>query len=74
MNDPNNDAPDGELEAASKRFFKLANSIVDLPSEGPMDFIFKMMAHTVNGEFCPCCCPDGDKLWAEARALIGGVA
>lgn len=63
--------PSAEGERLWRESVRIADGIVDLPSTGPMDFIFKMMAHTYNGEHDLGDCPRGEELWAEARALVG---
>lgn len=54
-----------------KLTYDLADSIVDIPSEGPMDFIYKLMAYTYHGEHDLSDTDGGSRLWAEARALVG---
>ncbi len=51
--------------------FKLADEILDIPSEGPMDFIFKLMAYTFDGEHQIDDGDAGEKIWIEARSLVG---
>lgn len=68
---PGMTVPEAELEAVIDDLFDLANAIVHLPSQGPMDFLFKLMGHTVNGQHCPCGCPGHDELMQEAMRWVG---
>lgn len=65
---------DEEHSQLTDTMFGLADDIVDLPSQSPTDFAYKLMGHTLNGDHCSCCCPGHEKLKAEARALIGSAA
>lgn len=71
LSDPVNQTNEMEWQAQTDYLSQLMDAIVDLPSQGPMDFIYKMMGHTANGEHCPCCGSSETKIWAEAYALIG---
>lgn len=51
--------------------YGLADEILDIPSEGPMDFVYKLMAYTFDGQHGIDDGVRGEKIWAEARALIG---
>jgi hypothetical protein len=69
-----NGLSNAELAVETDRLHKMANAIMRLPSDGPMDFIHKLMGHTLNGENCPCCCPDNAAIWKQAKAIVGGMA
>ncbi|NPD15801.1 hypothetical protein HOY34_11370 [Xinfangfangia sp. D13-10-4-6] len=51
--------------------FKLADDILDIPSEGPMDLIWKIMAYSYHGQHEIGDGARGEEIWAEARALVG---
>lgn len=53
---------------------RMADDVLDAPSQSPMDFICKLMAQTFHGDHEISSCPRGDELWTEARAMIGGAA
>lgn len=59
-----------EAQALDDQMMELADQIVDLPIRGPMDLIYKIMGHTVNGDHDLGDCPRGKDIWAEARALV----
>ncbi|MDQ7776941.1 MAG: hypothetical protein Q4615_14245 [Paracoccus aminovorans] len=50
-----------------------ADAILDIPSRGAMDFVYKLMAYTFEGEHSVNDTARGSELWAEARTLIGGA-
>lgn len=50
-----------------------ADAILDIPSRGAMDFVYKLMAYTFEGDHSVNDSARGSELWAEARALIGGA-
>jgi len=50
--------------------FVLADEMLDVPSDGPMDLIYKLMAYTLGGETDPLSGVHGYKIYAEARTLI----
>lgn len=61
---------DDEETAWCHRVYKLADDVLDQPSTGPLDFVYKLMAHTFYGDHEVGNCPRGEELWAEARALV----
>lgn len=62
---------DAEASEAVSAMMDLADNIVDMPTTGLMDFIYKLLGHTVNGDYGTSECPREDDLFAEARALVG---
>jgi len=65
---------DEEGTAWCYKVYDLADDVLEQPSTGPLDFIYKLMAQSFHGQHDIGDCPRGEELWAEARALIGGVA
>lgn len=71
--DLDRDSSDENSDRWCAATFKLADEILGIPSEGPMDFIYKLMAYTFHGQHEIGDGSNGEKLWAEARALVGGA-
>lgn len=70
MADLNRDPSDENSDRWCAATFKLADEILGIPSECPMDFIYKLMAYTFHGQHEIGDGQNGEKLWAEARALV----
>lgn len=68
-NDPN--VSDEMSDAALNRMAHLADAIVDLPARNLGEMMLKFLGHTINGDHGTDECPDSDRLWAEARSLLG---
>lgn len=58
-------------DAAFDRMTDLAGGIVNIPARDLGDMMLKFMGHTMNGDHDTGECPGSDRLWAEARALVG---
>lgn len=71
MADMERDGSDENGDRWCAATYRLADEILDIPSEGPMDLIYKMMAYTFHGQHEVGDGQKGEKLWAEARALVG---
>lgn len=56
------------------KVYHLADDVLDQPSTGPLDFVYKLIAQSFHDQHDIGDCPRGEEIWAEARALIGGVA
>ncbi|MFC0200827.1 hypothetical protein [Paracoccus rhizosphaerae] len=68
------DLTDEDNNRWCEQVYQMADDVLDVPSQGPLDFICKLMAQTCLGEHDIENCPRGSELWAEARELIGGAA
>lgn len=68
------DLSDEEGSACCFEVSQLADEVLDQPSTGPLDFVYKLMAQSFHGQHDIGACPRGDELWAEARALVGEAA
>ncbi len=64
------DISDEDLAALTDRAEALADDILDLPSEGPLDFACKLVAYTFDGEHDISDGAKGHLLWAEARQYV----
>ena len=62
--------PDDRVDALGDEVMKLSDCIIDMPSQDPMDFIYKVMGYTINGEHELDQGPLGERLWAEARSMV----
>ncbi|WP_423212365.1 hypothetical protein [Paracoccus yeei] len=65
---------DEEGDAWCSKVSKLADDVLDQPSTGPLDFVYKLMAQSFHGLHDIGACPRGDELWAEARTLVEEAA
>lgn len=61
---------EAQSSALADTMFRLADEILDLPSRGPMDLIYKLMAYTLDGSTDPLDGEHGHKIYAEARAML----
>ncbi|SIS86932.1 hypothetical protein [Paracoccus saliphilus] len=61
---------DDQVDAWGDKVMELADGIIDMPSQGPMDFIYKIMGYTLDGEHELDQSHLGKRLWVEARALV----
>lgn len=64
------DITDEEGAAWCNKVMDLADNVLDQPSTGAMDFVYKLMAQSFHGEHDISSCPRGDELWAEARGMV----
>lgn len=68
----NDEAVSDEVsDAAYEKMAALSNEIVDIPARDLGDMMLKFMGHTTDGDHETGECPYSDRLWAEARALVG---
>lgn len=68
------DLTNTENDAWCMKVYALADDVLDQPSTGPLDFVYKLIAQTFDGDHDIGDCPRKEEIWAEARALIGGAA
>lgn len=68
------DLSDEEGNAWCFEVSQLADNVLDQPSNGPLDFVYKLMAQSFHGQHDIGSCPRGDELWAEARAFVEAAA
>lgn len=61
---------EAEAGACCNAVFRLADKVLDQPSAGSMDFVYKLMAQSFFGAYDIGDCPRGQEIWAEARALV----
>lgn len=59
-----------EDELLSAQVFQLADEILDIPSDGSLDLIYKLMAYTLDGTTDPSDGARGYKIYDEAREVI----
>ena len=51
--------------------YRLADAVVNTPSTGPMDLVYKLMAYCFNGQHELSLDEGAEPIWSEARALVG---
>lgn len=64
------DISDADLLILTGRAEALADDILDLASEGPLDFACKLVAYTFDGQHDISNGAKGHLLWAEARQYV----
>ncbi len=69
--DMERDSSDENSDRWCMATFRLADDILDIPSEGPMDLIWKIMAYSFHGQHEIGDGDRGEQIWTEARALVG---
>lgn len=69
--DMERDDSDGNGSRWCEITYRLADDVVNTPSEGPMDLIYKLMAFTFHGQHELDQTEGAERIWAEARALVG---
>lgn len=67
-------AADGVTDDESNAWCDIVNeagrAVVDAPSESAMDLIYKLIAHTHDGDHDISEADGGERIWEEARALV----
>lgn len=58
------------MKVLTDRAEALADDILDLPSEGPADFVCKLVAYTFDGHHEISDGAKGHLIWAEARQYL----
>lgn len=70
VSEQNSSMDEDELDRMTSEMMALADKIVDMPIQGPLDFVFKVMGYTINGEHEIGDGPRASEIWAEARKLV----
>lgn len=71
--DMQRDGSDENGDRWCRATYQLADAVVDTPSEGPMDFAHKLMAYCFDGRHELDLGEGAERIWAEARQLVGVV-